>query len=112
MLHEKSQSVRLLDVFLLGPFMIAAGVAAGKLPTWMRIGLVAGGVGTFAYNLNNYLGNRPSPEIEAGMDPNELVRGTMHEMEHTADFDVAKRIAMDHLEENPRYYTELERCGL
>jgi len=39
----------------------------------------------------------------------ELAKGTLHELEHTTSFLVAVEIAADHLEEDPRYYTLLER---
>ena len=32
-------------------------------------------------------------------------------MEHTEDMAVAKKIAMDHLAENPKYYSELKVSG-
>ena len=38
----------------------------------------------------------------------EFERGTKHEFEHTTDKKVAESIALDHLFENPRYYTMLE----
>ena len=33
-------------------------------------------------------------------------------MEHTDDKNVAKKIAQDHLNENPRYYCVLHKIGL
>jgi hypothetical protein len=44
----------------------------------------------------------------AQFDPNELQRGTTHELEHTRNRLVAQKIAMDHLRENPSYYQILE----
>lgn len=40
-------------------------------------------------------------------DVEELVLGIRHEMEHTDDPRVALEVAMDHLTENPKYYTEM-----
>lgn len=37
----------------------------------------------------------------------ELAKGIKVEMEHTSDPEVAKKIAMDHLAEDPQYYTKL-----
>lgn len=54
----KPQSVRLLDVFVLGPFMIWSGHRARRLPGWARAGLVLAGLGTVAYNAQNYLALR------------------------------------------------------
>lgn len=40
-----------------------------------------------------------------GLDP--LVDGLLVELEHTDDWDTALAIAVDHLTEDPRYYTKL-----
>lgn len=42
----------------------------------------------------------------------ELKKGRKHEKEHTDDPDMAEEIASDHLEEDPKYYTRLEDCGI
>ncbi|UCC74974.1 MAG: hypothetical protein JSV86_10610 [Gemmatimonadota bacterium] len=42
-------------------------------------------------------------------NPRELRVGTAIEMEHTTSRRVAREIAMDHLTEDPRYYTNLCR---
>lgn len=39
----------------------------------------------------------------------QLIKGLKVEMEHTEDIDAAKEIAMDHLAEDPNYYTKLRR---
>ena len=55
----KSQTVRLVDVLLLGPFMVwAAG--ARTLPPWARLLLGVAGVATIAYNARNYSALRRS----------------------------------------------------
>jgi len=41
--------------------------------------------------------------------PRALAKGTRVEMEHTEQRSVARRIAMDHLTEDPRYYDKLAR---
>jgi hypothetical protein len=61
MAADKSQWVRLLDVFVLGPFMIwyalmTAGDAAA-LPAGAAIALFVGGVLTIVYNGSNWLRN-------------------------------------------------------
>lgn len=43
------------------------------------------------------------------VDPVELVKGAIHEFEHTDDVEVATKIAMDHLREDPYYYAHLEK---
>ena len=49
----KSQDLRLVDVFILGPFMVWAS-QAGALPKWARFGMAIGGALTIAYNARNY----------------------------------------------------------
>ena len=44
--------------------------------------------------------------------PGELRMGIRVEMEHTDDVDKAKKIALDHLAENPYYYTALKLSGI
>jgi len=39
----------------------------------------------------------------------QLVKGIKVEMEHSDDMKIAKEIAMDHLAEDPNYYTKLKR---
>jgi len=43
----------------------------------------------------------------ASVDPEQLAAGIEIEYEHTVDRSIAKKIAMDHLAENPSYYTYL-----
>jgi len=52
--------------------------------------------------------NTPTDQV----DPNQLSIGIQVEMEHTNDLDIAKEIAMDHLTEDPQYYTKLVAAGL
>ena len=46
------------------------------------------------------------------VDPIQLSTGIQIEMEHTNDVDIAKEIAMDHLTEDPKYYSKLVAAGL
>lgn len=46
------------------------------------------------------------------VDPEQLQMGIKVEMEHTHDPDLAKEIAMDHLSEDPHYYSHLKDAGL
>ena len=46
------------------------------------------------------------------IDPIQLSTGIQIEMEHTNDLDIAKEIAMDHLTEDPKYYSKLVDAGL
>jgi hypothetical protein len=42
----------------------------------------------------------------------ELEKGSKVEMEHTESHEHAKKVAMDHLVEDPKYYTKLSKAGL
>jgi hypothetical protein len=46
------------------------------------------------------------------VDPEQLKMGIKVEMEHTDDLKIAEKIARDHLNEDPHYYTKLKRAGL
>ena len=51
----KSQQVRLVDVFALGPFMVASGwMLARKEHPWMGAALALSGLATIGYNWRNY----------------------------------------------------------
>ena len=50
--------------------------------------------------------------IMENIDPKELQMGMDVEKEHTKDQALAKKIAMDHLKEDPHYYTKLKKAGL
>lgn len=49
---------------------------------------------------------------EKDVDPKELELGMNVEKEHTDDPATAKKIALDHLTEDPHYYTKLSKAGL
>ncbi len=51
----KSQTVRLLDVFVLGPFMVWYAISYKDAPTWARGLLAFSGLLTTVYNGGNYL---------------------------------------------------------
>lgn len=50
------------------------------------------------------LGDKNSP---SDFDEDEVLEGALVELEHTDDFKLAVEIAVDHLSENPTYYTDL-----
>lgn len=51
-----------------------------------------------------------APKIsEEDVDPKELERGIEVELEHTNDRELAKMIALHHLDEDPKYYTNLKK---
>ncbi len=53
----KTQTIRILDVFVFGPVIVYAGTRR-KLPAWLRASLIVIGAGTVVYNGYNYLKNR------------------------------------------------------
>ena len=55
------------------------------------------------------LGGRADYNDPLSFDPIELFIGTVHELEHTQDSNIAREIAMDHLAEDAAYYQRLER---
>ncbi|PWG74043.1 hypothetical protein DF186_19935, partial [Enterococcus hirae] len=55
--YQKSQYVRLIDVFFIAPVMIYAGTFK-TLPMWLRISLIGIGAATLYYNGKNYLINQ------------------------------------------------------
>lgn len=60
--YQKSQNIRLVDVFFIAPVCVYAGIKAKELPTWIRISLVGIGLATFYYNGKNYLINKRNEE--------------------------------------------------
>jgi len=50
---SKGQWMRLIDVFIYGPFLIYAGIKIKE--EWLGVILLIFGATTMAYNLNNYI---------------------------------------------------------
>jgi hypothetical protein len=48
----------------------------------------------------------------ADVDPKEFLVGTAVEMEHTKEKSIAQEIALDHLADNPKYYSEGMKKGI
>jgi hypothetical protein len=46
---------------------------------------------------------------DSAYDAQELSQGIKEELEHTTNKEIAKKIAKDHLDEDSRYYSKLER---
>ena len=73
------------------------------------------GYSEFYEDLNPYnkltggVGDATAPH---NIDPVELSMGQAVEMEHTTDHNIATEIALDHLKEDPKYYTKLKAAGL
>lgn len=53
---QKSQNIRLIDVFVIAPILIYGGIQYRKfIPTWLSLSLVVIGGCTLYYNAKNYL---------------------------------------------------------
>lgn len=62
--REKTQAIRLIDVFAIGPLIIYAGAKSGtKLSQPVRAALIATGVATIGYNGRNYLINEKAKRL-------------------------------------------------
>ena len=55
---QKSQAVRLYDVFLLAPFLLYVGYKAKGITKLERYGIYLIGISTILYNGRNYLKNK------------------------------------------------------
>lgn len=62
--------------------------------------------------LNKLPGGKGDKLNPKDIDQNELKMGIKHEMEHTKSASIAQEIALDHLAENPRYYSDLNQAGI
>jgi hypothetical protein len=56
--YQKSQAVRLYDVFLLAPFLLYVGYKAKGITQLQRYGVYFIGITTILYNGRNYLKNK------------------------------------------------------
>ena len=56
--YQKSQVVRLYDVFLLAPFLMYIGYKGKGISNLERNAIYLIGVGTLVYNARNYLKNK------------------------------------------------------
>jgi hypothetical protein len=63
-------------------------------------------------DLDMYFKSDKQGDIMENIDPKELEMGKKIEHEHTKDDALATKIAMDHLKEDPKYYTKLKAAGL
>ena len=55
--YQKSQNIRLADMFLIGPFLIYVGTKK-ELSQPIKLALIGIGIATIIYNGNNYLKNK------------------------------------------------------
>jgi hypothetical protein len=54
----------------------------------------------------------PADIRPSDVDPKELEMGVEDETEHTSDKKDAKTIALQHLKNNPDYYSRIKKAGL
>lgn len=64
------------------------------------------------WDIINNLEKSNLKEKNLDVDPAELAKGIAVEKEHTNDPVKAEEIALDHLAEDPQYYTKLDKIGL
>jgi hypothetical protein len=55
---QKSQAIRVIDVFVIAPICVYAGLKGKTLPKFIQLSLIVIGVSTFYYNGKNYLKNK------------------------------------------------------
>jgi hypothetical protein len=67
----KAQNVRLFDVFILGPFMIWAGMQLKD--DWAKAAMIAAGAGTIVYNGQNYLRGGYTPHLHTDDCPTGFI---------------------------------------
>lgn len=105
----------LLGLFVAAPFSIYMATRR-ELPIGLRVLNGVAGVGTAA--IDGWLlaeairgpklpGGRGAGKTAADFDPRQVAVGVRVELEHTPDPAIALEIALDHLSEDPAYYTKL-----
>lgn len=77
------------------------------------IGLEPDKAESMAYNiLSGFLSGGKSEGKEFDYDKNEMAMGMKVELEHSKEPLLAHKIALDHLKEDPKYYSKLAKIGL
>jgi len=88
-------------------YNIEAAQAAGISPEELNVTTYA-----LASKLANFIRGGISAEKNVtvtDVDSGELAAGTSHELRHTPDESIAKKIALDNLAETPDYYTRITK---
>jgi len=80
-----------------------------KKETLTLLGLVGLSLYAMTRKSNKLVGGRGDLLEPSDVDEEELEMGIEVEHEHTDDDDIAEEIALDHLAEDPKYYTKLRR---
>ena len=55
LIDEKTQQIRLFDIFVLAPFLVWFGATAIGVPQWAKFAMVISGILTAWYNGRNYM---------------------------------------------------------
>jgi hypothetical protein len=55
---QKSLAIRIIDIFVIAPICVYAGLKGKTLPKFIQLSLIVIGVSTFYYNGKNYLKNK------------------------------------------------------
>lgn len=63
--YQKSQKIRLVDVFVIAPVLVYASTRK-DIPTWLRVSLGVIGAATAYYNAKNYLINKKADKVVDG----------------------------------------------
>jgi len=86
---------------------------------WMKVPYVYGKITDYtgksvkqSVNEDTIPGGKGDMKDSADVDGSELKVGIAVEIEHTDDKEKAEEIAMDHLTEDPHYYSKLIKAGL
>jgi hypothetical protein len=69
--------------------------------------IMAGGANSAVVKVDRLHGGKGDKLKSSDVDPKQLKMGIKHEMEHTSSKEIAREIALDHLAEDPKYYTKL-----
>lgn len=67
-LFAKTNDVRWIDVFVLGPFMVWFAAKAKGVPDWARTAMLASGVLTIVYNGANYYAKQSYDQQQQGIE--------------------------------------------
>ena len=106
LLNDQSIKAEIIKFFKITPFIKDSDVHALA----ERLQIPPDQIEEHIYNiLRSFLAGGKSQGKVEQVDPNELAMGIKVESEHTDDPALQEKIARDHLAENPKYYTDLQK---
>ena len=68
--------------------------------------------GLYKQSKEQLVGGKADGMPDSKYNKPELKKGISHELEHVKNRAMAKEISKDHLEENPRYYSLLDKAKI